>query len=315
MWKKQGVLFETAEQHPWMQSHACVPTALQLDEARLRIYFAPRNAQNQSIPTFIDVDARDPSRLLALHDRPILELGERGTFDDGGIMPCAVVRDGERVLLYYVGWNPSSSVPYRNAIGVAESRDGGTTFERVFSGPIVDRSRTEPFFTASPCVMRGPDGWQMWYASGTGFVEIEGRIEPLYLIKYAASEDGLCWHRDDHTCIEPHHELEANARPTVIVEDGRYRMWFCYRGSRDYRDGEGSYRIGYAESADGIDWTRDDAAAGIAPSASGWDALMQAYPCVVKVHGRKVLFYNGNGFGRTGIGYATWHEEPREARS
>ena len=71
-WQKKGVIFETAGQHPWMVSHACVPTALLLeDKERIRIYFAPRNKKGQSIPTFIDVDAEDPSRVLKLHDKPI----------------------------------------------------------------------------------------------------------------------------------------------------------------------------------------------------------------------------------------------------
>jgi hypothetical protein len=309
MWEKQGVLFRTDGQHDWMHSHACVPTALALPDGRIRIYFAPRNKDNQSIPTFIDVDAQNPSRVLRLHDRPILELGELGTFDDDGIMPCSVVRlDEDTVYLYYVGWNPTVSVPYRNAIGVAISRDGGTTFERIYQGPIVDRNPREPFFTASPCVRREEDTWHMWYASGTGFVVVNDQPEPLYVIKYASSDDGLDWRRNNVTCIPPSHDEKANARPTVVYEDGRYRMWFCHRGSRGFRDGPDSYRIGYAESEDAVHWTRDDAAAGITPSEDGWDSLMQTYPNVLSLNGRKILFYNGNGFGRTGIGYALWNE-------
>ncbi len=85
-------------------------------------------------------------------------------------------------------------------------------------------------------------------------------------------------------------------------------MWYAYRGSVDYRDGANSYRIGYAESANAVDWERKDEAAGIQYSSSGWDSTMQTYPCVVKHRGTKYLFYNGNGFGRTGIGYAVYED-------
>jgi hypothetical protein len=33
---------------------------------------------------------------------------------------------------------------------------------------------------------------------------------------------------------------------------------------------------------------------------------MIAYPAVITVDDRKLMFYNGNGFGREGFGYAEW---------
>ena len=304
-WEKRGLIFENRQQHPWMVSHACVPTALHMpDQGLIRIYFAPRNSKGQSIPTFIDVRADDPGELIQLHDRPILELGRLGTFDDGGIMPCSVVRNEETIYLYYVGWNPTVSVPYRNAIGLAISEDGGTTFHRACEGPVIGRNQQEPFFTASPC-MRFEDGiWKAWYASGTGFVEVAGKPEPLYIIKYATSKDGIYWNRPNITAIYPKDPYEANARPSVHKDEDGYKMWFCYRGSFDFRDGKDAYRIGYAESDNGRDWTRKDEEAGIRYSESGWDATMQTYPNVLELRDRHYLFYNGNGFGRTGIGYA-----------
>ena len=73
-------------------------------------------------------------------------------------------------------------------------------------------------------------------------------------------------------------------------------MWYCVRGD--------SYRIGYAESADGLEWTRRDCLAGIAPPAEGWDSQMQAYPMVFREGGRWLMLYNGNGYGATGFGCA-----------
>jgi hypothetical protein len=81
-------------------------------------------------------------------------------------------------------------------------------------------------------------------------------------------------------------------------------MWFCYRGTQDFRDGRDSYRIGYAWSHDLINWTRNDDGAGIELSSGGWDSRMIAYPCVVRVGEKILMFYAGNGFGRDGFGYA-----------
>jgi len=82
-------------------------------------------------------------------------------------------------------------------------------------------------------------------------------------------------------------------------------MWYCYRGSIGYReDPSESYRIGYAESSDGVGWQRHDEAAGIERSESGWDSEMLAYPSIYDHRGSRHLLYNGNGFGVSGIGHA-----------
>ena len=82
-------------------------------------------------------------------------------------------------------------------------------------------------------------------------------------------------------------------------------MWYCYRGLHRFRtDPDESYRLGYAESADGVVWNRMDDEASIDRSPTGWDSEMVAYPSVYLHRGRKYLLYNGNGFGRSGIGQA-----------
>jgi hypothetical protein len=72
-------------------------------------------------------------------------------------------------------------------------------------------------------------------------------------------------------------------------------MWFSARGA--------AYHIGYAESHDGVSWERDDERAGIGSSGE-WDSEMQAYPAVFDDEGKRYLLYNGNGYGRTGVGWA-----------
>src|SRR5207244_2850737 len=137
------------------------------------------------------------------------------------------------------------------------------TFERISRGPILDRTQEEPFFVASPYVLREGSSWRMWYASATGWLVVDGRPEPLYLIKYAESGDGVSWRRPNLTCIAPTDPEEANASPTVVRDENGYRMWYCFRFSRDYRDNpNASYRIGYAKSPDGVSWERRDSEAG-----------------------------------------------------
>lgn len=309
-WKKKGVIFSAAGQYDWMAHHACVPIADKINDEVLRIYFGPRDLQGRTRTTFIEVEADNPSNVLYVHDQPVLGLGELGTFDDSGAMPsCIVDHDGKKYL-FYIGWNTAVTVPYRNSIGLAVSDDGGLTFQRLFAGPILDRTRFEPYFCASPFGLFDEGKWRLWYASSTGFLDVDQRVEPVYQIKYAESQDGLEWSRPNITCIPYSFEGEANARPCVRKEGGKYRMWYCYRGSRGYRTRKDqSYRLGYAESEDGILWIRKDEEVGIERSDEGWDSEMMEYPFVYEHKGRKYMLYNGNGFGKTGFGYAVLEEE------
>ena len=75
-------------------------------------------------------------------------------------------------------------------------------------------------------------------------------------------------------------------------------MWYAVRG--DF------YKIGYAESLNGKDWVRKDDKAGIDISSEGWDSEMISYPYVFKNDNNLIMLYNGNGFGKTGFGYAVW---------
>lgn len=305
-WKKLGMIFDLKQHNiSWLKSHAMLPSPLLLDD-RIRVYFTGRDGNGNSRISFVDMKRDDPSSILYVHDRPLLEIGKIGTFDDSGTLGVFAVKNGSDIYLYYNGYNRRILVPWSNAVGLAISKDGGLTFEKLFEGPIFDRTAQEPYFTITPCILLDKGIWHMWYTCGTGWLKIRDVPEPLYVIKYAYSEDGINWKRNDVTCIRQLSPEEANARAAVLLEAGIYKMWFTYRGSRDFRDGADSYRIGYAESDDPMHWIRDDAASGIDLSPDGWDSKMQAYPAVLQVGNNKYLFYNGNGFGAEGFGCAIW---------
>ncbi len=305
-WVKRGRIFHVDGQSEWMMHHASIPIPHLLDDRRVRIYFGARDAMGRTRPGFIDADAGDPATVRYVHARPALDLGKLGTFDDSGVMPTSLVAVGANKYLYYIGWTRRVTVPYTTAIGVAVSRDGGSTFTRVFDGPVLDRTTEEPYFATAPFVAHENGLWRMWYVSGTGWIEVDGHPEPLYEVKYAESADGFSWRRANVTCIAARSATEAISRPWVVGEESTYRMWYCYRGSVGYRtDPRESYRIGYAEAGDGIRWQRKDEEAGIGVSASGWDSQMIEYPSVYRHEGTTHLLYNGNGFGESGIGHAT----------
>jgi hypothetical protein len=127
----------------------------------------------------------------------------------------------------------------------------------------------------------------------------------MYLIRYAESDDGISWRRTGKVCIDYDATAQAIGRPWVVPIQDRYEMWFSYRGLVDYRtDPQTSYRVGHSESSDGLHWERKPDPAGLERSAHGWDSVMLCYTNVLRINGRLHCFYNGNGFGRSGLGYA-----------
>jgi hypothetical protein len=308
-WIKKGLIYCPSGLHGFDVSHCHKPTPLILDEHTVRVYFGVRDSSVKSRTTFVDLDINDLSKVLYVHDKPTLDLGKIGTFDDSGNNVCSVVRVGELIYMYFIGWNPSTTVHTRNSIGMAISKDNGLTFERPYDGSILDRTKDEPYYTGAVDVMKDGDHWKMWYTSGSEWKILNGKPEIYYHIKYATSENGIDWSRNNISCIKPKTELEATARPSVLKEiiDGKelYRMWYSRRDLLDFRiDKKHDYRAGYAESLDGINWNRLDEQVGIDVSPEGWDSNAIAYPYVIRIKNQLVMFYNGNGFGKTGFGYA-----------
>jgi hypothetical protein len=309
-WIKQGLVFAPNHNHDWIVSHAAVPVVDEVRDGVLRIYFGTRDSGGRSHPCYVEVEAARPANLLYVRDEPLLALGRRGTFDEGGIIPSWLVSQGTKQYLYYIGWNPQVTVPYRLAIGLAISEDGGDSFQKVSEGPICDRSFDEPFFNTAPCVLVTGGKWQMWYSSCTGWEILNGVPEARYHLKYADSVDGITWRKTGLVCLDYDNFTKAIGRPAVFYEDGLYKMFYSYRGILNYRtDREQSYRLGYAESRDGLTWTRRNEDVGIDRSDDGWDSEMIEYAYRYEHQGRKYLFYNGNGFGATGFGYAVLAED------
>jgi hypothetical protein len=142
---------------------------------------------------------------------------------------------------------------------------------------------------------------RMWYASALKWEKSGPDLHYRIVIRHARSSNGSTWETHEHFCLGPNSDDEyAVGRPWVIHEEGIYKMWYSIRSFTDL------YTIGYAESDDGIHWSRLDHLAGISKSASGWDSEMICFPCVIDVNDRRYLFYNGNRHGSTGFGYAVF---------
>jgi hypothetical protein len=295
-WRKLGAIFQPGGEQPWMRSHASNPVAEHRGGELFRIYFGSRDRDNRSSIGWVEIDLRRPGQVLRLSERPAVAPGPAGAFDDSGAsMGCLVPRpDGSR-FLYYVGWNLGVTVPWRNSIGLAVSAGADAAFEKVSRAPVLDRSEADPYSLSYPWVIVEGESWTMWYGSNLTWGPAQDDM--AHVIKRAQSRAGIAWQRDGAVALGLSGQGEiAVSRPCVLRERGRWLMWYSYRGR--------SYRVGYAESSDGMRWQRMDREAGIEPSPSGWDSESVAYAHVFDHAGRRYMLYNGDGYGRTGFGLA-----------
>jgi hypothetical protein len=295
-WVKKGLIFEPAQQAPWIGSHAALPVLQELG-VRDRLFLTSRDGAGRSHIGYIEVARTQPAEILNISQTPVLSPGALGTFDDAGVTTSCMVEQDGRLYLFYTGWSLGTSVPFYLNVGLAWSDDGGRRFVRASAAPLLDRTGVDPYLTASPWIAIEDGLWRMWYVSGTGWTMTGERLRHHYHIKYAESRDGLIWDRRGVICLDYQSPDEyAFGRPCVLNDAGRYRMWYSYRGP--------SYRIGYAESGDGIRWTRMDSTDVVGVSETGWDSEMTTYPLVFRRGDRLQMLYNGNGYGRSGIGLA-----------
>ena len=312
-WEKIGQIF-TFGDSPFAAefvSHAQSPQAVVFPEF-VRVYFSTRkrsaNGKFVSHVRFVDFD-RSLRRVLRHADREVVALGAPGTFNEHGIFPFSPVPVGDKIYGYTTGWTRRKSVDVDSGIGLAISDDGGERYRKIGDGPVLTASLHEPFLVGDGFVRIFAGTFHMYYIYGTEWRSPQeaagGAPERTYVIGHAQSADGIHWKKEGRPIVASAYPGECQALPTVLRIGSRMHMYFCCRNSVDFRTNpKNAYRLGYAYSEDGVQWVRDDAAAGIGLSETGWDSEMMCYPHLFQCGEAVYLLYNGNQFGRDGFGAA-----------
>ncbi len=104
MWEKQGVIYCPGGKQDWAKHSFMTPTPFQYDDNTIRIYGGCRDDEGVSRIGYIDVDASNPSNVLNISNKPVLDIGRPGMFDDNGIILGDVISVENKVYMYYVGF-------------------------------------------------------------------------------------------------------------------------------------------------------------------------------------------------------------------
>ncbi|MBB3315500.1 hypothetical protein FHT77_001342 [Rhizobium sp. BK181] len=301
-WKKAGLIFEPNIPGFTHGSHPC---ATHFQDDVFVVTFTCRDANRRSHVFLSYASVADGKMTLIGEPKLALSPGPVGYFDcDGVISVCLIAHSGQ-THLYYVGWQNLPDGLWICDTGRATLDPKALTLVKDFPGPVLGRDKTNPLFAAATAFHIDGDVWHTWYNSGVKWEKRESGWHHHYGIHHAQSSDGIDWVCDPGMCIPFADEYEyAFGRPSVFYSEGLYAMWFAHRATKEID----TYRIGFASSADGLKWERNDAISGIDVSTSGWDSQMICYPYVFEHRDHMYMLYNGNNYGATGFGLAVMEQ-------
>lgn len=289
-WRKLGLVITPDPALWWSRSHAMLPTPEHVEGSLWRIYQSGRNDRNQSHVGWALVDLARPDRVLERSEEPVLRPGPLGAFDDNGVLPSCILQDGDETLMYYIGFKPGGTTRMDLFGGLASRPAGASEFTRISRAPIIERTNVNPYINTAPWVVRDGEAWRMYYVAGTEWVNPD---LPRYNIQIATSENGRDWVRDGRVAMDFAPGENALARPYVYHDGTRWVMWFASKGT--------AYRARWAVSDDGLTWTRLESGPGLEPSPEGPDSEMLEYFIVLEHQGQRIVFYNGDDYGRAGV--------------
>ncbi len=291
-WRRLGRVL-TAAGTPLSRTHVMLPTPFVMSD-RVRVFYASCDDELRGRIFFADFAPEPPFRVLSVSPEPVFDVGPQGTFDCDGVNPShAMLVDG-RLALIYIGWQRGpAEAPYTLFGALAVSDDEGQSFSR-WKAPLLPPVPGERLIRTAPFVQRDGDGWRMLYLGGDGFTPGPGgRLLPLYSVMELRSRSLFDWEGPGRELMGPNVEAgEVGFGRPLITPQGRLMVSLRTQSGYTLVETTMDFEPG----------TRPPLEPVIPPPLEPWEQAMTCFgaPCVVGPY--ELLFYNGDGYGASGLG-------------
>lgn len=297
-WIRRGVILTPNPKIKWLYSWAGASCAVIDNEINdiVSIYVTGRDIEGRGRIGLVEYDF-SKNKVCKIFNKPVLELGELGSFDENGTTyPCVFMENGI-YKMYYTGWILGVNVEWYNGVGLAIGKSKNR-FEKFSKAPIIHRDNENYIGFGSSFVCKNDKIYNIYTTRFENWKKLKnGKLMHYYNIKEGTSKDGIHWGNfSKEPVINFKNKKEyAVSKPCVFRYKKRLFMWYSYRGS--------NYRIGFAYLNPNGKWIRADDILGLNPD-TGWESDMVCYPHIFKYRDSLYMLYNGNGYGRTGLGLA-----------
>jgi hypothetical protein len=297
-WTKLKLLFNVEKFSNKLFSHASNPVVLKINNNIFRVFYSGRDKYNRSSIGYFDFNIDKLQVENNINMNSIFDYGKDDSYYSHGVSIGTIYEVKNELYLLFMGWKIKENEHWRGDIGRLKLTDSLNNLYIENEIPLLGIDNEDLVSLSYPWVIFENGIYKMWYGSTISWTSENG--EMIHVIKYATSINGLNW--DRHGIAIPYEIgiAQAFSRPTVIVNKDGYHMWYSYRsGVKNEK-----YKIGYSFSTDGLVWERRHNDCLLEKSHNGWDSEMVCYPCVFEHNSNIYMLYNGNEFGKSGIGIA-----------
>ena len=284
----------------WSRSHAQMPTPI-LQNDSIRVLFTTRDANGLSRISSVDLDLELQVIDVQPRQDPALNIGKFGKFDQHGVMCSTILQDQEKISMYYIGWDTNTDYPYSLSIGLATSDDFGDSFTKLQMDPVINAEFGNGIFSTTPFVWKDRGNLKMLYSTGKSWIRSGKDYESRYVIASATSANGEDWKPEKMANPTVLDENFSYARPTLIDLDGESHILYSKRFNLDFRTGSGGYKIEMARVVSDSRWDPCTLEFEQNDIYENFLSEMQCYAYPMSINGKKLLFMNGNNFGKSGF--------------
>jgi hypothetical protein len=272
--------------------YASNPAAMAIRDSQVRIYFNSRDRQNRSNIYSIDLYGEklepDYSSISLQHSH-----GTKDSYFSHGLSVGQIFSMNNEKSLSVMGWKNYVDKHWEGRIGYIPF-DAQGNLTQLLPKPWMDLDNQDSISLSYPAIYEDINSTVIWY--GSTLTWDAGNGEMLHILKEARlSSDGRVI-KGDKKLPYVLGSAQAFSRPAVVQIDKDFLLAYSYRGNTT------KYRIGFMLLGNFNSASHLGGISAFLTSKNEWESEMVEYPSFFSFQDQLFMLYNGNAFGKTGIG-------------